>query len=79
MKIILIPSQYILEIKHFLANKYKKQMCYKESKSLFVLNFSLKAGHFQYDHRFILVEKWGTFERTRRYACKKLIKFRLSG
>ena len=46
MKIFLIPSQYILEIKHFLANKYKKQMCYKESKSLFVLNFFLKGWSF---------------------------------
>ena len=45
--------------KKFLGNKYKKDMCYEENKSLFfevIKNgqiFPSKVCHFQYDHRFL--------------------------
>ena len=34
--------------------------------------FPSKVCHFQYDHRFFLVEKWWTLGRWRRYNCKNL-------
>ena len=52
-------------------------MCYKENKSLFffdVINnrqiFPSKVCHFQYDHRFILVEKTGTCKE---HLCKCIL------
>ena len=53
--------------KNFLDNKYKKQMCSKEYKSLFFdvtengQVVPLEVCHFH--HKFFLVEKWG--------ICKK--------
>ena len=52
--------------KNFLVNKYKKQMCDKENKSLFfdVMKngqiFSSKVCHFQYDHRFFFSKAAGS-------------------
>ena len=60
----LIPSLYILE-KNVLVNKYKKQMCYEENKSLFIdvmknnQMFPSKVCHFRYDHRFLLSREVG--------------------
>ena len=64
-KIFLIPE--------FRANKYKKQMCYKENKSLFFLSLWEMARFFL--QKFVifnmitdsfLIEKWGALERARR-------------
>ena len=64
-KIFLIPE--------FSANKYKKQMCYKENKSLFFLSLWEMARFFL--QKFVifnmitdsfLIEKWGALERARR-------------
>ena len=54
-------------------------MCYKENKSLFLdvikhgRIFPSKASHFQYDHRFFLIEKWGTLKCAKRYSSKKVL------
>ena len=64
-KLFLILSLYILE-KKFLVNKYKKQMCYEENKSLFLRLWKMakffiqKFVIFNMTTAFFLVEKWGT-------------------
>ena len=84
MKILNFISIYSWK-KKFLANKYKKQMCYKENKSLFFWryekwpNFSFKSlSIFDMVTDPISVEKWGTLERARRYVCKNLLNLNCS-
>ena len=79
----LISSLYILE-KNFLVNKYKKQRCYKENKSLFfdfMKNgpiFRSKVCHFQYDPKFLFNRRMGNI-RAYKEVRLQLTKFRLSG
>ena len=35
--------------------------------------FLADVCHFQYDHRFFIVEKWGALECARWYACRNLL------
>ena len=63
----------------FLVNKYEKQICYIENKSIFfdVMKnyqvFSSRFYNFQYFTDSFSVERRGKLERGRRYVCKNLL------
>ena len=71
--------------KKLLFNKYKKQMCYEENKSLFfdVMKnshfFPSKVCHFHYNHRFLFSREIGNIRTYKEVRLQKLIEFRLSG
>ena len=58
-----------------LHNKYMKPMYCKKKNFYFfdVVKWSNFSFNFQYDHRLVLVEKWGTIEVARRCDWKNLL------
>ena len=71
----LFPSLYILE-KNVLVNRCKKQICYKENKSLFLISWKMakfflqKFVIFNMITDYFLVEKWETLKHVKRYVWK---------
>ena len=81
---VFIPSLYFLG-KNFLVNKYKKQICYLENKSLIfdVMKngqiFSSQISSFQYDHRSVFNRKMANIKTCKQIGLQDLIKFGCSG
>ena len=75
-KIFSSPSLFIVQ-KNFLAYKCKKQVCYKEKKSVFFdlrknsYIFPLKVCHFQYDHRFFFSREMGNNRAYKKVLLKR--------
>ena len=64
--------------KNLFVNKYEKQICYKETKSLFfdVINgqfFSSKVFHFQYDNRFLFSKETRNIRMRKQVRLQNLL------